>query len=240
MIKPARLLQVFHWPSIHQIRLLLPGMILVSLALHAAGIYLVRGPLPTRNGLLPPLPATVIVWPTGKDSVLLAARDPSWLRPGRYRDRLLPVRPRETVRSALQPELPALQPAPSPDLAESWVSSLPPLSLRPRLEPRFRPAAPDLALVTARFEENGPTVTDEFLGRLRDASPAESPGLPTELLVSVDASGQARHAWVLRGCGVPALDFAAQRAVLRSRFGAPSNDYRGVLRIIWAPRETKQ
>lgn len=239
IIKPAQLLQVFHWPSIHQIRLLLPAMILVSLLLHVAGLYLVRGPLPSRSGLLPPLPATLTVWPSGKDSVLLAARDPSWLRPGRYRDRLLPVQSREAVRSALQPELPALQPAPKAPLSESWVPALPPLSLRPLLEPRARPAAPDLARVTARFEENGPAVTEDFLGRLRDAAPAEPPGLPTELLVSVDSSGQARHAWVLRGCGVPSLDFAAQRAVLRSRFGAPAADYRGVLRIIWAPMETK-
>ncbi|MBU3665064.1 MAG: hypothetical protein FGM15_04190 [Chthoniobacterales bacterium] len=238
MIKPAQLLQVFHWPSVHQIRLVLPAMIVISLAVHLAAVYFVRGPLPLRGDLLPPLPAEVTVWPSGKDSILLAARDPSWLQPGRYRDRILPVQRREVLRSALQPEMPPLVPAPAASLPEAWVPALPPVSEQPIPSPRARAVAPAPAQISARFEQDGPSITAEFLGRLRDAAPADPPGLPTELLVSVDSAGQARHAWVLRSCGVPALDFAAQRAVLRSRFGSSPRDYRGVLRIVWAPGET--
>ena len=67
------------------------------------------------------------------------------------------------------------------------------------------------------------------------AAPEEAPGLPTELLVVLDAAGEARHVWLLRSCGVPALDTAARRAVQLSRFGTAPGGYRGVLRVVWAP-----
>jgi TonB family protein len=57
--------------------------------------------------------------------------------------------------------------------------------------------------------------------------------LPTELLVVLDASGEARHVWLVRSCGDPALDAAARRAVQLSRFGPSENGYRGVLRVVW-------
>jgi outer membrane biosynthesis protein TonB len=53
--------------------------------------------------------------------------------------------------------------------------------------------------------------------------------------VELDATGAARHVWLLRGSGVTALDAAAQRAVQLSRFGPWPGGYRGVLRIVWAP-----
>jgi outer membrane biosynthesis protein TonB len=55
------------------------------------------------------------------------------------------------------------------------------------------------------------------------------------LLVVLDAAGEARHVWLLRSCGVPALDTAARRAVQLSRFGTAPGSYRGVLRVVWAP-----
>ena len=78
MILTDRLLQVFHWPAVHQIRLVLPAMILVSILVHAAGLYLVRAKTPVRAVTLPPLPGKVTII-SAEDSVLLAARDPSWL-----------------------------------------------------------------------------------------------------------------------------------------------------------------
>jgi hypothetical protein len=233
MILADRLLQVFHWPVSHPIRLLLPAMILASLVLHIAGIYLLRAPVPTRVTSLPPLPGKVSVLPAG-DSVLLAARDPSWLQPGRFRDRMLPVPPVQRPLRALQPELPPLVAAPTEVTSEPWVPALPPLTVAARLEPRAAAAAaPELARVTARFDVAGAEVTEDFLDRLRAAVPERPPGLPTELLVVLDASGEARHVWLLRSCGDPALDTAAVRAVQLSRFGPTATGHRGILRVVW-------
>lgn len=237
MILAERLAQVFHWPTTYPIRLLLPAMLVLSLLLHAAGLFFVRAPVPLRVVTLPPLPAKVTMLPGGADSVLLAARDPSWLDPGRYRDRLLPEPRWERPWRALQPELPALVAAPPRPLPETWISSLPPLAVRAWFEPRVAPRVPETAPVAARFETDGPEVTDDVLARLRAAAPPEAPGLPTELLVVLDAAGEARHVWLLRSCGVPALDTAARRAVQLSRFGASPGGYRGVLRVVWAPSE---
>lgn len=234
MILADRLAHVFHWPATYPIRLLLPLMLIVSVLVHAAGLYLVRA-RPAPPGIaLPPLPARITVLPGGADSALLAARDPSWLDPGRYRDRLLPVPRWERPWRALQPELPAFVEAPVPAPPETWVTALPPLSVRARFEPRAEIVPPEPAPVTARFDGGGPEVTEDVLTRLRAAAPAEAPGLPTELLVVLDATGEARHVWLLRSCGVPALDTAAQRAVQLSRFGPSAGGHRGVLRVVWA------
>lgn len=236
MILADRLLQVFHWPAVHQIRLVLPAMILLSLLVHGAGLYLLRADAPARGVTLPPLPGKVTIVPAG-DSVLLAARDPSWLQPGRFRDRLLPPPRAERPLRALQPVLPPLAPVPAEPLPQLWVPALPPLAVQPRLEPRAPAPAPTLAPVTARFEADGPEVTNDVINRLRDAAPAEPPGLPTELLVVLDPSGEARHVWLVRSCGDPALDTAARRAVQLSRFGPSDKVYRGVLRVVWGTGE---
>jgi hypothetical protein len=135
---------------------------------------------------------------------------------------------------ALQPELPPLAQVPPESLPEKWVPALPPLAVQSRFEPRATASAPLLAPVTARFESGGPEVTSDVLVRLGDRAPVQPPGLPTELLVVLDASGEARHVWLVRSCGDPALDAAARRAVQLSRFGASENGYRGVLRVVWA------
>ena len=232
MILADRLLQVFQWPAVHQIRLVLPAMILVSIVVHAAGLYLVRTNAPVHGVTLPPLPGKVTIIPS-EDSVMLAAHDPSWLQPGRFRDRLLPLPRVQRPLRALQPALPTLLPAPPEQLPEKWVPALPPLAVQPRFEPRAVALAPLLAPATARFETGGPGVTDDVLARLRDAAPAQPPGSPTELLVVLDPSGEARHVWLLRSCGDPALDAAARRAVQLSRFGPSDKVYRGVLRVVW-------
>lgn len=232
MILADRLLQVFHWPVSHQIRLLLPFMIVVSLLLHVAGIYLLRADAPSRGASLPPLPGRVTVIPAA-DSLMLAARDPSWLQPGRYRDRLLPPPQVNRPLRALQPELPPLVPAPSEESSYTWVPSLPPLSVQPRLEARVAASVPVLSPVTARFDAGGPEVTDDVLNRLRAAAPLRPPGAPTELLLVLDASGAVRHAWLVRSSGDAALDAAAIRAVQLSRFGPGASAHRGMLRIVW-------
>lgn len=232
MIRADNLLQVFHWPASYPIRLLLPAMLVVSLLVHGAGIYLLRASMPMRGVPLPPLPGKVALIPAG-DSVLLAARDPSWLQPGRFRDRMLPLPAVKRPLRALQPELPALVPAPAEELPGTWVPMLPPLSVRPLFEARGSRSVPLLAPVTARFEDGGPELTDDVLGRLRAATTAQPPGLPTELFVVLRASGEARHVWLVRSCGDAALDAAAMRAVQLSRFGAAEGGYRGVLRVIW-------
>ncbi|MBE2179125.1 MAG: hypothetical protein IAE97_01450 [Chthoniobacterales bacterium] len=232
MMLAERLLHVFHWPAKHQIRLLLPAMVLASLLVHAAGIYLVRAPAPAREIALPPLPAKIGLLPVA-DSVLLAARDPSWIRPGRFRDRMLPAPPVRRMWRALDSDLPPLVPVPPEVLPQTWVPSLPPLADSPRFEPGMRPAAPELAPLTARFDQGGPAVTEDVLSRLRSAAPLQPPGVATELLVVLDPAGEARHVWLLRSCGVPALDFSARRAVQLSRFGPSAQGHRGVLRINW-------
>jgi hypothetical protein len=236
MILADRLLQVFHWPAVHQIRLVLPAMILLSLLVHGAGLYLVRAHAPARGVTLPPLPGKVTIVPA-EDSMLLAARDPSWLQPGRFRDRLLPPPQVERPLRALQPEFPLLAPVPAEPMPERWVPALPPLAVQPRFEPRVAAPAPLLAPVTARFEADGPEVTNDVITRLRDAAPAQPPGLPTELLVVLDPSGEARHVWLVRSCGDPALDAAARRAVQLSRFGPSEKVYRGILRVVWGTGE---
>lgn len=228
-----RLLHVFHWPGGHPIRLLLPAMILLSFVLHAAGIYLVRAQVPSRGVTLPPLPGKVTMLGAA-DSVVLAARDPSWLQPGRFRDELLPLPQVKRPWRALQPELPPLVAPPPEVAAETWVPALPPLAVQARFEPRGgTESAPVLAPVVARFDGAGPEVTEDVLVRLRAAAPPQPPGLPTELLVVLDAAGEARHAWLVRSCGDAALDAAAVRAVQLSRFGPSENGYRGMLRVVW-------
>jgi len=236
MILADRLLHVFHWPAAYPIRLLLPTMLVVSLLLHGAALYLIRATPPGRGPALPPLPAKVVLWP-GADgsSVLLAARDPAWMQPGRHRDRLLPLPAVERPARALQPVLPPLVAAPEEERVARWVPALPPLAVQPRFEPRGAVTAAALAPLTARFDGEGPAVTEDVLGRLRAAAPAQPPGAATELLVVLEASGEPRHVWLVRGSGDSALDAAAQRAVQRSRFGAPEGVYRGLLRIVWAP-----
>ncbi len=228
-----RLLQVFHWPAGYPIRLLLPAMILLSLVLHVAGIYLVRADVPARAVTLPPLPGKLTML-ADADSVVLAARDPSWLQPGRFRDELLPLPEVKRPWRALQPGLPPLVSVPAEAMPETWVPALPPLSVQARFEPRGEAApVPELAPVTARFDGSGPEVTADVLGRLRAAAPVQPPGLPTELLVVLDGSGEARHVWLVRSCGDAALDAAAVRAVQLSRFGPSENGYRGMLRVVW-------
>jgi hypothetical protein len=235
-----RLLHVFHWPGGHPIRLMLPAMILLSLLLHAAGLYVFRATVPARTGALPPLPASITVLPggtvgpAGAKSILLAARDPSWMQPGRYRDRMLPQpQPGRTLRP-VEPGLPPLVAAPPSQPSKAWLSALPPIAARPLLGEEAVPARPpDLSPMAARFDPPGPSVAPEFLELLRGALPSPPPGQPLELLLVLDSSGEARHAWILRSCGVPAFDLAAQRAVLRSRFGPATGGYRGVLRIVF-------
>jgi TonB family protein len=239
MILADRLLHVFHWPATHQIRLVLPAMLITSIMLHAAGFYLLQARTPAGGPALPPLPAKLKLWAeTGSGSLLIAARDPAWIEPGRQRDRLLPMPSLAKPWRALQPEPPTLVPAPSPTAPPVWVPALPPLAVQPRLEPRAVPTAPALEGLIVRFDGDGPEITADLLGRLRTAAPAQPPGAATELLVVLDAAGEARHVWLLRSSGDAALDAAAQRAVQRSRFGPSESLYRGVLRIIWAPAGT--
>ncbi len=238
MIIPGRFLHVFHWPAHHQIRLVLPAMLLLSLVLHAAGLYLLRSDLTPRAVSLSPPPVKVTIFPSGIASVLLEARDPSWLEPGRFRDRLLAEPRAARPLRALKPGLPELVQPPAPLLPEQWVPALPPLAVRPWLARTGGKTPPSsLQPVTARFVGSGPAITDDLLGRLRAAAPAEPPGASTELLVVLDASGEARHVWLLRGCGVAAIDLAAQVAVQRSRFGPSAQGHRGILRVIWGNRE---
>jgi len=236
MIVAERLLHVFHWPASYPIRLLLPAMILLSVALHAAGLYLLRANLPTRGVGLPPLPGKVTIL-SAADSLLLAARDPSWLQPGRYRDVLLPAPRVERPLRALRPALPSLKPAPAEVWSEMWVPALPPLAEQPRFELRSVALPPELAPVSARFESGAPEVSRDVLGRLRAAAPSQLPGLPTELFVVLDAAGEARHVWLVRSCGDPALDTAAIRAVQLSRFGPSEAGHRGLLRVVWGTGE---
>jgi hypothetical protein len=117
--------------------------------------------------------------------------------------------------------------------AEPLPPALPPLAVQSRFEPRATASEPLLAPVPARFEAGGPEVTSDVLVRVADTAPAQPPGLPTELLVVLDASGEARHVWLVRSCGDPALDTAAIRAVQLSRFGPSEAGYRGMLRVVW-------
>ncbi len=238
MIIPDRFLHVFHWPGHHPIRLLLPGMILVSLLIHAAGLYLVRAASPVRGVSLAPFPAKLAVFPVGGESALLAARDPSWIEPGRFRGRLLPV-PRATRPwRAMETALPPLVLAPGVESSGQWAPPIPPLAGNAWLERGTgRTPPPVLNPVTARFVNPGPEVTGDALARLRASAPAEPPGLPTEMLVVLDASGEARHVWLVRSSGVPALDLAAQLAVRRSRFGISERGFRGILRVVWGGRQ---
>ncbi len=238
MILADRLLYVFHWPTVYPIRLLLPAMIIISLVLHLSAFWLLPAEVPSPKAPQPPLPAKITLL-TDVASGLLAARDPSWLEPGRFRDRLLTLpQPAPTWR-ALQLDLPSLVPAPSEVLPRAWVPSLPPLSVQARFEPRTPVLPNDLAPLVVRFDPVGPEVTDDVMDRLRVAAPEDSPGRPTELLLVLGAAGEARHVWLLQSCGDPVLDSAAQRAIRRSRFGAWQGGYQGVLRIIWGAPEAK-
>lgn len=233
-----RVFNVFHWPVAHPIRLLLPAMVLVSLLLHLLAAYIVRPGIPSRPAL-PPWPAEVTLLPTvgAQGLALLEARDPSWLEPGRYRERMLP-QPKPVRRElALRPALPPLLPAPPEIPAESWVPSLPPVAAKPLFEPRApRLPPPALAPVGARFESGAPWITEEVLEQVRAVTPSESPGRATELLVVLAPSGDVRHVWLVRGSGDAELDFAAQRAVQRARFAPGDGPRRDVLRIAWGPR----
>lgn len=234
----GRLLHVFHWPMAHPIRLLLPGMLVVSLIVHALAAYLVRSS-GTPHSSLPPWPSKVVVFPQERSAELrlLDARDPSWLEPGRYRERLLPSPRHERTVVALRAPLPPLLEAPRSASPERWVPSLPPLAVRPWLElAGIPPAPPSFVAAGARFESGWAGVTDDVLARLRAVAPDQPPGRATELLVVLAPTGDVRHAWVLQSSGESSLDLATQRAVQRARFAPAEGGRRDVLRIFWGPR----
>lgn len=237
-----RLLHVFHWPVAHPIRLLLPGMVLLSLVAHLLVAQLVKVAAPSRPGLTP-WPAKITIFPGAAEqgSLLLAARDPSWLEPGRFRDRMLPPPKVERREVALRPELPPLLRAPRDEVADGWVPALPPVAAKPLFVQRGpRPAPPALVPTTARFESGvDEGVTEDVLARLRAAAPAEPPSRATELLVVLAPTGDVRHVWLVRGSGDADLDLAAQLAVQRARFAPGTALRRGILRIAWGPREAK-
>jgi len=234
-----RLLHVFHWPVAHPIRLLLPAMVLVSLLAHFLMAQLVKVAAPSRPGLAP-WPAKITVFPgAGEEAMLLlSARDPSWLEPGRFRDRILP--PPKVVRRelALRPDLPQLLSAPREAVANEWVAALPPVAATPLFAERGpRPSPPALVPTMARLESGSEGMTEEVLARLRAVSPSEPPSRATEMLVVLAPTGDVRHAWLVRGSGDAALDLAAQLAVQRARFAPGTESRREVLRINWGPRE---
>lgn len=238
MIIPERILHVFQWPAHHQIRLLLPTMLILSVLLHAAGFYLVRSTWLQRGVSMPPPAVTVTLYPAEEHALLLGARDPAWLEPGRFRDQMLPPPQITRTHRVLDPGLPELLPSPVTAPPEHWVPALPPLAIRPWLISSGEKSSPTSLLpVTARFSEGDLGVTDDLLARLRAAAPLDPPGSPTELLVVLDAAGEVHNVWLVRGCGVAALDKAAQMAVQRSRFAPPSGDRQGILRIIWGTQE---
>lgn len=238
----ARLPHVFRWPIEHPIHLLLPGMVIVSLLLHALAAYLIV--------VRPPPPADLSHWQAklvllpdeGKSGVsLLAARDPSWMAPGRYRGRLLPEVRHERMATGLKTQLPPLLAAPPAHAADRWAPALPPVSVRPWLAPPPPPQAPpSFAAAGARFESGAAGVTDDVLARLRAVAPDRPPGHATELFVVLAPTGDVRHAWVLHGSGDAALDLAAQRAVQRARFASGGRAVGDVLHIFWGPRSEQQ
>lgn len=234
-----RLLHVFHWPVAHPIRLLLPGMVLLSLLAHLLVAQLVKVASPSRPGLAP-WPAKITIFPGSAEegALLLAARDPSWLEPGRFRDRMLP--PPKAVRRelALRPDLPPLLPAPREAVTDQWVPALPPVASKPLFVQRGpRPSPPALVPTMARFESGAAWVTDDVLTRLRAVAPEEPPSRATELLLVLAPTGDVRHVWLVRGSGDAELDLAAQLAVQRARFAPGTGPRREVLRIAWGPRE---
>ena len=234
----GRLLHVFHWPVAHPIRLLLPGLIQLALFVHALAAYLVRS-APAPRAALAPWPAKVSVIPAEEAPglLLLAARDPSWLDPGRYRDRLVPSPRHERTVLALKPAPPPLLAAPRASARGQWVPALPPLSMKPWFEADTGKLPPPSFLAAgARFESGDAGVTEDVLARLRAVAPDRPPGRATELLVVLAPTGDVRHAWVLRGSGDASLDLAAQRAVQRARFAPAEGGRRDVLRIFWGPR----
>lgn len=233
-----RLLHVFHWPVAHPIRLLLPGMIVASLLIHGLAAYLFRSGV-TPSPAFPPWPSKLVIFPeeSASDMILLAARDPSWLSPGRYRERMLPSPHPERAVRALQPSLPPLLAAPRPDFSNEWVPSLPPLAVRALFEPAAQQVPPpSFVAAGARFESGVDGVTDDVLSRLRAVAPDRPPGRATELLLVLAPTGDVRHAWLLHGSGDASLDLAAQRAVQRARFAPAEGGRRDVLRIFWGPR----
>lgn len=233
----GRILQVFQWPIAHPIRLLLPGMIAASLLVHLLAAYLVRSGAAPHPSLVP-LPARLAIIPGESAApLLISARDPSWLDPGRYRGRMMPAPRHERTVRALQPPLPPLLDAPPAAPRAEWVAALPPVAVKPWFEPA-RPPLPPPSFVPAgaRFESGGGGVTEDALARLRSVAPERPPGRGTELLLVLDPIGDVRHAWILRGSGDASLDLAAQRAVQRARFGPSEGGRRDVLRIHWGPR----
>lgn len=234
-MRAERILQVFQWPSHYPIRLVLPAALVISLLVHASAVYLFR-PAVVSAAPVAQAQAKVSLVPAASGSALLDARDPSWLEPGRFRDSILGAPHATRPRRALDPRLPDLVP-PAPEArGERWAPSLPPLAALPKFEQREALAPPAVAPVSARFDGDGPPVPEELLGRLRVAAPSSPPGPATELLVAIDAVGDVRHVWLVRSCGVPQLDLAAQLAVQRSRFRA-NGGHEGVLRVVWGPGE---
>lgn len=237
-MRAERILQVFQWPSHYPIRLVLPAALVISLLVHASAVYLFRPAVAAPAPRASEAQAKVLLVPSSSGSALLDARDPSWLEPGRFRDRILGAPHAVRPRRALDPRLPDLVP-PAPEArGERWAPSLPPLADRPRFERREAAPAPAVAPVSARFDGEGPPVPEDFLARLRVAASAVPPGLATELLVALDAAGDVRHVWLVRSCGAPQLDLAAQLAVQRSRFRATGAGHEGVLRVVWGPGES--
>ena len=106
----ARLPHVFRWPIEHPIHLLLPGMVVVSLLLHALAAYLIVAPPPpqAKFSRSQASQAKMVLLPgEGKSGgAMLAAQDPSWMAPGRYRGHILPEVRYERAAAELKTKLP--------------------------------------------------------------------------------------------------------------------------------------
>lgn len=235
-----QLTQVFHWPASYPIRLLLPGLLLLSVLLHAAGFYALRSrPADGAPAPRPPAAGVRLLDPVSAEGAWLAARDPAWMQPGRFRDRLLPPAALPARRTLLdEPAFDVGREPPAVKRPQGWTLPLPPLADDPLLASRPRsPGAPAVPLRPTRVAVSGdaldiPAAMDAALAAME---PARLPGLPTELMVMVGPRGTVRHVFAVRSCGDPELDRAAQQVVRQTLFaaapGAPLR--RSTLRIYW-------
>lgn len=220
---------LFDWPSRHDVHLALPIMLVVSVGLHVAGIFVFQVVHP-RARVGPERSAEVYYLAPGspeaaKLAPLLAASDPSLFSPAHTTGRGVWKLPETTYTpsfDASSPQLLAIPPSSRPNLIPR-VSSLGPVSR----EAGARRASPPSAGLPTAVSFDG-----ELAGRTVTPPPGFSFGVipagglkslsPAEFLIAVSPDGRPLYFFPRESSGSEALDRAALRYLAGARFSPVS------------------
>ena len=236
-------IHLFEWPSRHNVHLALPLMLVLSFALHAAGIFLFQSSFSRANGSAERIASVTYILPDSPEAArlapILAGSDPALFSSADVEPSVWNL-PKTAYVASFDEETPELKPLPLPGPSE------------------FRPPDPGTAPVTIAtivpkatpVPQPAPLTTVEFGGGLEKRAPTPPEGFkfsdvraltqqgraPAEFLVAVSPEGLPLHFFPQQSSGDENLDRAGLRYLAGCRFApAPSETEPawGTARFLW-------